>query len=89
MYVYCLITNSNRTINVGELLIGFHDVVFLPSRASFSSTFLKNCGRGESLSTTTCIKAVVGGKQGHAPCRILSLQQCLFCVSRISWRSYS
>ena len=25
-----------------------------------------------------CLKAVVGGKQGHAPCKILLFQQALF-----------
>ena len=62
--------------------MGVHDVKFLPffpSRSSLStSTFLKNCGRGESLRTTTCDKTVVGGKQGHAPCKILPLQQSIF-----------
>ena len=43
------------------------------SRASFFTTFLKDCGRGESLGTTTCLKPVVGGKQGHAPCRMQPL----------------
>ena len=57
--------------------IGFQDVAFLPSRTSFPPYFLKNCGRGESLRITTCPKTVIGGKQGHAHCRILML----FCVS--------
>ena len=61
--------------------MGFQDVVLLPSRASFSTTFLKNCGRGESLGTTTCLITVVGGKQGHARCKIPLLQQSLFFVS--------
>ena len=38
---------------------------------SLSTTFLKNCGRGESPLTSTCVKTVVGGKQGHASCEIL------------------
>ena len=50
-------------------------------QATFSTTFLKNCGRGESLKTTTCVKTVVGGKQGHAPCEILSLYKTSFFVS--------
>ena len=54
--------------------MSFQHVAFLPSRASFHTTFLKNCGRGERLRTTTCLGTVVGGKQGHAPCRILLLQ---------------
>ena len=54
---------------VGELLVGFQDVAFLPSLACFfPTTFLEYCGRGEFLGTTTCFKTVVGGKQGHAPC---------------------
>ena len=61
--------------------MGFQDVAFMPSQASFSTTFLKKCGRGESLGTTTCLKTVVGGKQGHAPCKILLLQQSLFFTS--------
>ena len=35
------------------------------SLASFSTTCPKNCGRGESLGTTTCPKTGVGGKQGQ------------------------
>ena len=66
---------------VGEQLIGFQDVVFMPSSASFSTTSLKNCGRGESFRITTCLYTVVGGKQGHASCIILLFQQCLFDVS--------
>ena len=47
--------------------MGFQDVVFLPSRGSFSPHFLKT-GRGERLRTATCLKTEVVGKQGHAPC---------------------
>ena len=35
------------------------DVSILTSRASFSTTFLKNCSRGETLGTTTRLIAVV------------------------------
>ena len=31
--------------------------------------------------TTTCLKTVVGGKQGPVTCRILSLHQILFLMS--------
>ena len=61
--------------------MGFQDVAFLLSRASFYNTCLNICGRGEGLRTTACLRTVVGGKQGHAPCEILSLQQFLFLVS--------
>ena len=33
----------------------------------FSTTFLKNSGGGESLSTTTCLKAVFGVSKGVLP----------------------
>ena len=56
----------------------FHNVMFLPSEASFSTTFLKNDGRGECLWTATCLKIMVGGRQWDDPCEILSLQQSLF-----------
>ena len=55
--------------------MGFQDVLCLSSRASFSTTFLKNCGRGESLGNTTCPKTVVGGRQGYATCKILVLHK--------------
>ena len=64
--------------------MGFPDVAFLPSLASSSTTFLKNCCGGGSLGIATCHETVVGGKHGHAPCEILSLQQRFH---RISWRS--
>ena len=60
---------------VRELIICSQDAAFLPSRASVSTTFLKNCGRDDGLRTTTCLTTVVGDKQGHAPCKIISLQQ--------------
>ena len=61
--------------------MGFQDVAFLSSRASCFTTFLKYCGRRIGLGTTTCLKTVVGGKQGHAPCKILLLHKASFCVS--------
>ena len=61
--------------------MGFQDVVFLPSRASFFTTILTNCGIGESLWTNTCHKTLVGGKQWHSPSKILFLQESPFFVS--------
>ena len=66
---------------LGQLLMSFHDAVCLPSRASFSATFLKNCGRGEVLRTTTYPITVGGGKQGHAACKIHLFQQIILFVS--------
>ena len=60
--------------------MGFQDVAFLSSRASFSTTFLKNHTRGENLGITICLKTVVGGKQVYDPCEMLWLQQSLFLV---------
>ena len=57
--------------------MGFQDVVFLPSRVSFFSTFLKNCGRAETLQIATYIKTVVWDKHGNAPCKILLLRHSL------------
>ena len=57
------------------------DVVFLPCGARFYTTFLKSCGGGKSLRTTTHLKTVVGGKQEHAPCKVLSPKQIVFIAS--------
>ena len=35
--------------------MGFPDVVFLHSQASFHTTFLRNCGGGEGLGTAIYI----------------------------------
>ena len=52
--------------------MAFQDVVFLSSRAIVTTTFLIDCGRVECL-RKTCVRNVVGCKQGHAPCQILLL----------------
>ena len=44
--------------------MGFQHVAFLPCRATLSTTFLKHCGRGESLGSTTCHKSVVEVSMG-------------------------
>ena len=72
--IYCRILATYIKVRIDELLMDLHDVTFLPSQDSFPTTFLSNCGRGESLGATTCLC----GKQGHAPCKILLLQQSLF-----------
>ena len=69
---------------VAELMMSFLDVAFQPSKASFSTTCLKCCGRGESLGTIACLITVVGGKQGHAACKILWLHEASFlCQSNL------
>ena len=59
--------------------MGFQDVVFLSSRASFSTTFLKNCGRGESLGTTTYLKAFVGLSKGILPVKYFRSNKTSLC----------
>ena len=49
----------------------FQDVWLLPSQASFSTIFLKKYGGCEGLWTTTCLRTVVEGNQGHAPSKIV------------------
>ena len=59
--------------------MGFQDVAFQSYQTSFYTTFLINCGGGCGLETTTCLKTVVGGKQGHIPCKtFLSLANPFF-----------
>ena len=47
--------------------MGFQHVEFMPFGESFFTTFLKTCGRGESLGTTTCPKTVVWVSKGMLP----------------------
>ena len=58
--------------------MGFQNVALLLSRASISTIFLDNCGRGESLGTTKYLRDANGGKQGHDPCKVLLLRQTLY-----------
>ena len=65
---------TNQTVichlfRVEGLLIGFQDVAFLPPELVFLHHIKKNCGKGECLWTTTCLKSVVCDKHGHAPCK--------------------
>ena len=55
-------------------LMGFQYVGLLPSRASFYTSFLKDCGRDENLIAATCLSTVFRSKHGHAPCKIASLK---------------
>ena len=61
--------------------MGFQDVAFLPTKSSFSTTFLKNRGRGESLVTTTCPKTLVKEKQKHAPAKYSCFNKAPFIWS--------
>ena len=59
--------------------MGFQDVVFLPSPATFFITFLIKL----NFRTITCLIAVFAGKQGHAHCKIFLLQQIDFLCHNI------
>ena len=65
--------------------MGFLDMAFLPSRDSFSTTFL-NCGRSESLGTTTCLKLWLAVSKGMLPVKYICPNEASFYVSCISWR---
>ena len=56
----------------------FQDVAFLPSSASFYTTFLKNCSKGESFAWATCHRTCGWGKHGCSPFEIHFLKQILF-----------
>ena len=58
--------------------MGFQDVASLPTRVSFPPPFLKIVVVVIALGPSHVIKLWYGVKQGHAPCKILLLQQNLF-----------
>ena len=63
--------------------MGFQEVAFQPSRASFLTTFLKNCGKG--VGTITYPKAIVRVSKGIQPEKFLcsnkaSFVSCEFCA---------
>ena len=60
--------------------------LFVGDLYSVYSFTLMNCGRGLCFSISTRLRVVVGGKRGHAPCRILSLFQVIYHVSQSSWK---
>ena len=71
-----------RLVLTGEM--GFHDVAFLPSCASFSMVFLITCGRGEDLSTTTCLKLLFGVSKCLLPLRYFcSYKTPSLCLSNV------
>ena len=61
--------------------MGFQDVVFLSSQCSFTAKFLTNCGRSESLGTTTCLQTVLGVNKGMLPVKYFQSNKASFCVS--------
>ena len=67
---------------VGELIIGFQDVAFPPLQASYNTTFLRHCGGGKSLGTTTCLRTVAGVDKGMLPVKyVCSTKASLLSVN--------
>ena len=71
---------------VGEVVMGFQDVVILPSRASFSTIFFENCGNGEGLRSIKCLKVVIGVSKGMLHGKYFCSTNPPSCDIRISWR---
>ena len=67
--------------------MGFVDVMFLPSCASLSTTFLNNCGSSESLRTAIYLETVVGVSKGTLPVKYFYYNKASFCVNGTSWTS--
>ena len=68
--------------------MGFHDVAFLPYRASFSIIFAKNFGRGEGTSgATTGVETVIRVSSCMFTVKYFCTNKAPFCVCRILWRS--
>ena len=59
----------------------FQDVVFLPSKFSFSAACFEKCGCGESLGITTYLKTVVGVNKGMFPVKYFHSNSASFYVS--------
>ena len=64
--------------------MGSQDAAFLRSPTSISTTFRKNCGRGESLGTTTCFISVVGvTKDMLLPVKYFCSDKAFLCQSKL------
>ena len=68
---------ASSIVNLRELLRRFEYIVFLPSRVSFSTPFLINCGSGGWLEIT-CLKTVVGASKGMLPVKYFCSTKPLF-----------
>ena len=65
-----------------RLQIGLQDVAFQPFRASYYTTFLKDCGIGEDIGTVTCPKNVAEISKGMLPVKYLHSNKSSFCVNK-------
>ena len=58
--------------------MGFQDIAFLLPELVFSPHFSTGVVEVKASGPPQVVILWLGGKQGHAPCKILSLQQSLF-----------
>ena len=65
--------------------MGFQDLAFMSSSASFPPHFLDIVVEVSDVGlwTATCLKTVFGGKQWHPSCKILLLHKASLCISQI------
>ena len=59
------LANPNMPLLTPNMPLLTPNMPLLTPTTPFHSTFVENCGRGESFGTTTYPKTVVGGKQMH------------------------
>ena len=57
------------------MCVCFQDAVFLPTRSSFYTTFLRNCGRGLAFGITTGLRTEVWGNQWLTAFQNISLER--------------
>ena len=60
------------------------DVVFLPSQASFFTTFHQNCGTVYVLEMTTCLNRIVHVNKGMLAVKMFSPTNPLSCGIQMS-----
>ena len=83
------IGDTRKDSSVGHLLMGFHDVEHLPSRACFSTTFLKNVVEVNASGQPHVLQLCLTVSKVMLLVKYSCSNKDSFYVSRISWRSYS
>ena len=61
--------------------MGSQDVAILLSKASSSTTFLMNCGKGESLGRQHVLALWLGVSKDMLPVKYFCLNKASFCIS--------
>ena len=68
--------------------MGFLDVAFLPSRASFPPHFLNIVVEVKALRQPHVLSLWLGVSKGIFPMKYFFSNNASFCISRISWKSH-